>query len=286
MLKILVTGATGNVGREVINLLSNDNCDVYAAVRNPEKACATFNSSGGRRINCVEFDFTNPSTFASAFEGVNKLFLVRPPALANVRKQIAPALEAAKSAGVEHIVFLSLLGAERNRIVPHARIERYINKLNIPATFLRAGFFMQNLSTVHRDEIRRGELFIPAGNGKTSFIDVRDIAAVAARALLEDGHSGKAYALTGKEALTYYEVAEIFTSVLGKPVRYTNPSIFKFIRVRARELPIDFVLVMAGIYTTTRLELAGNITEDVEQLLNRAPITIQQFVEDYKQLWV
>ncbi|BAZ14369.1 NmrA family protein [Calothrix sp. NIES-4071] len=286
MLKILVTGATGNVGREVINLLSNHNCDIYAAVRNPETARATFNSSGGRHINCIEFDFTKPSTFASAFEGVNKLFLVRPPALANVRKQVAPALETALAAGVEHIVFLSLLGAERNRIVPHAKIEQYINKLNIPATFLRAGFFMQNLSTVHRDEIRRGELFIPAGNGKTSFIDVRDIAAVAARALLEDGHSGKAYALTGNEALTYYEVAEIFTSVLDKPIRYTNPSIFKFIRMRAQELPIDFVLVMAGIYTTTRLGLAGSITGDVKLLLNRPPITVQKFVEDYRHLWV
>nr|WP_223278669.1 SDR family oxidoreductase [Nostoc sp. 'Peltigera membranacea cyanobiont' 232] len=227
-------------------------------------------------------------TWASAFEGVNKLFLVRPPALANVKRQIAPALNAAKLAGVEHIVFVSLLGAERNRFVPHAKIERYIEQLGIPATFLRASFFMQNLNTVHREDIKtRGELFMPAGNGKTSFIDVRDIAAVAVRALVEDGHLGKAYALTGREALTYYEVAEIFTEVLGKPIRYTNPSLLKFIwQMRDRGLSLDFILVMAAIYTTARLGLAGGITPDVEQLLGRPQLTIWQYVEDYRKFWL
>ncbi len=82
-------------------------------------------------------------------------------------------------------------------------------------------------------------------------------------------------------------MAEIFTSVLGKSVRHTNPSIFSFIRqMRAQGLPIDFILVMAGIYTTTRFGFASTITPDVEQLLNRPPIKMQQFVEDYRQLWL
>ncbi|MDZ8188688.1 MAG: SDR family oxidoreductase [Nostoc sp. ChiSLP02] len=284
MLKILVTGATGNVGCEVIRLLLSHDCHVCAALRNPDKGQQIL----GSKIHCVWFDFINPDTWASAFEGVNKLFLVRPPALANVRKQIAPALNAAKLAGVEHIVFLSLLGAERNRFVPHAKIERYIQQLGIPVTFLRASFFMQNLNTVHREDIKtRGELFMPAGNGKTSFIDVRDIAAVAVRALVEDGHLGKAYALTGREALTYYEVADIFTEVLGKLIGYTNPSLLKFIwQMRERGLSLDFILVMAAIYTTARLGLAGSITPDVEQLLGRPPLTMRQYVEDYRKFWL
>ncbi|MEC4811841.1 MAG: NmrA family NAD(P)-binding protein, partial [Scytonema sp. PMC 1069.18] len=176
MLKILVTGATGNVGREVLNLLLNQNCHVRAAVRNPDAARRML----GSHIDCVPFDFTHPATFTTAFQGVDKLFLVRPPDLANVRQQIVPAIDAAKLACVEQVVFLSILGAERNPIVPHSKIERYINQLGIPATFLRASFFMQNLNTVHQEDIKtRGELFVPAGNGKTSFIDVRDIAAVA-----------------------------------------------------------------------------------------------------------
>lgn len=283
MLKILVTGATGNVGQEVIRLLRSQNCHVCAAVRNPNDAQQIFDSD----IKCIPFDFTNPNTFEDAFKNVNKLFLVRPPALADVHQQIVPALNAAKLAGVEHIVFLSLLGAERNPFLPHSKIERYLNQLGIPATFLRCSFFMQNFNTTHTEDIKtRGELLMPAGNGKTSFIDVRDIAAVAVRTLIEDRHQSRAYDLTGQEALTYYEVADIFTSVLGKRVRY-SPSLLKFVRqMRSSGLPMDFVLVMVAIYTTARLGLAGRITSDTEQLLNRSPLTIRQYIEDYRHFWV
>jgi uncharacterized protein YbjT (DUF2867 family) len=281
--KILVTGATGNVGQEVVRLLLLQNCRVCAAVRNPTRAKQIL----GSEVEYVDFDFTNPDTFGEAFKEVNKFFLVRPPALANVRQQIAPALDAAKLAGVEHIVFLSLLGAERNSVVPHSKIENYINQLGIPATFLRCSFFMQNLNTTHREDIKiRGELLMPAGKGKTSFIDVRDIAAIAVRTLIEDGHQFCSYALTGKEALTYYEVADIFTSVLGKPIRY-NPSLLKFIwQMRSSGLSMGFILVMVAIYATARLGLAGEITPDIEQLLNRSPITIRQYVEDYAECWL
>ncbi|MBD2727497.1 SDR family oxidoreductase [Nostoc sp. FACHB-892] len=283
MLKILVTGATGNVGQEVLRLLLSHDCDVCAAVRNPNSAKHLLDSN----IKSVPFDFTNPDTFYHAFLQVNKIFLVRPPALANIRLQIAPALDAAKLAGVEHIVFLSILGAERNRFLPHSKIEHYIKQLGIKATFLRCSFFMQNLNTTHREDIKtRGELLLPAGNGKTSFIDIRDIAAVAVRTLIEDGHQSRAYALTGKKALTYYEVADIFTSVLGKPIRY-NPSLVKFVQqMHSSGLSINFILVMVAIYTTARLGLAGNITSDTEQLLNRLPLTMRQYVEDYRHFWL
>lgn len=282
-LKILVTGATGNVGREVIRLLATHDCEVRAAVRDPEKAQQILE----KNIACVPFDFTEPITFIPAFTGVQKLFLVRPPALANVRKQIAPALHAAKQAGVEQVVFLSLLGADSNRVVPHFAIERTIEQLGIPATFLRASFFMQNLNITHREDIRQGELFMPAGKGRTSFIDVRDIAAVAVKALTEDGHQDQAYALTGAEALTYYEVADIFTEVLERPICYTNPSLLRFVgQMWKRKLPLNFILVMAGIYTTARFGLADTLTEDVAQLLGRPPISLRQYVNDYRSCWL
>lgn len=287
---ILVIGATGNVGREVLRLLSADDYPVSAAVRNPIKAQKKFDSN----TRCVLFDFTNPDTFADAFAGINKLFLVRPPAIADIN-QITPALDAAKQAGIEEIVFLSIIGADKNRIVPHYAIERAIEQLNIPATFLRCSFFMQNLNTTHRKDIRlRDRLFMPAGSGKTSFIDVRDIAAVAVKILTEEQDraneeliSNRAYDLTGAVALTYSEVATIFTTVLGRSIHYTNPSIPIFIWQMLRQgFPLKFVLVMVGIYTTARFGLAGMVTSDVQKLLNRPAISMQQYVEDYRECWV
>lgn len=281
--KILVTGATGNVGLEVVRLLHEQGYPVRAAVRSPTRSSISLLTN----VESVRFDFEQPQTFEAALQGITTLFLVRPPAISQVKKYIYPAIAAARAAGVERVVFLSLLGAERNRIVPHAQIEAYIQSIDLPYTFLRASFFMQNLSTIHRGDIRdSSEIFIPAGIGKTSFIDVRDIANVAVKVITEPGHENKAYALTGDKALDYYEVAEIFTIVLSRQIVYTNPSIFKFaLRMYNRGLAIDFIAVMIGIYTAARLGLAARVTQDVTQILQKAPIGMEEFVRDNQNSW-
>jgi uncharacterized protein YbjT (DUF2867 family) len=283
---ILVTGATGNVGKEVVRLLSTQDCHVLAATRNPIAAQQNFPNN----VRCIEFDFTKPDTFTDAFAGVKRLFLVRPPAIADLRN-IEPALEKAKQVGIEQIVFLSILGAEQNKFLPHTKIEALLDRLAIPSVFLRASFFMQNLNNTHREDIRlRDRLFMPAGNGKTSFIDVRDIAAVAAKVLIEPippERVNRAYDLTGSVALTYDEVATIFTAVLGRSIVYTHPSIPRFVWEMSQQgFPLPFVLIMVVIYTTARLGLAAAVTADVEQLLERPPITIQQYIEDYRNCWL
>jgi uncharacterized protein YbjT (DUF2867 family) len=151
---------------------------------------------------------------------------------------------------------------------------------------------MQNLSTIHREDIQAySQIFVPAGEGKTSFIDVRDIAAVAVRALTESSHdnsshSNQAYSLTGNEALDYNEVAEIFTEVLSRPVVYRNPSVWQFaFRMYKRAISIGFIAVMIGIYTTVRLGRAAQVTPETERLLQRPPISMRQFVEDYRSCW-
>lgn len=279
MNSILITGSTGNVGAEVLRLLSEAGEPVVAAVRTP--------TAGRSRVAEVTFDFERPETYDLALNGVKRLFLVRPPALADVKRCFEPVVTAAKEAGVEHVVFLSLLGAEKNPVVPHRQIEDLIVASGLPYTFLRPSFFMQNLSTTHRDEIRNGDaIFVPAGRGRTSFIDVRDIAAVAAKTLSEPGHEFKAYPLTGSEALTYEEVARLFTDVLGRRVVYANPSILRFVLAKRRQgLPLPFILVMVGIYGTAKLGLAGTLTPDTERLLSRPPITMRQFIEDFRESW-
>lgn len=276
---ILVTGATGNVGREVVRALAARGVAARAAVtgqadtrRVPPEATET-----------VLFDFTDAATFPGAFDGVDRLFLMRPPPISNVRRDIKPVIDFAAAAGVRHVVFLSLIGAERNRFVPHAKIERLLVASGMEWTMLRCGFFMQNLDTTHRaDIVEHGDLFIPAGKGRTAFIDARDIGAVAARVLTEGTHAGRAYRLTGSESLTYGEVAAVMTGELGRPITYSDPSPPAFARrMRQRGYPRGHIAVMSVIYLTTRLGLAAAIAPDAAELLGRPPVDLRQYVRDY-----
>lgn len=275
---ILVIGASGNVGREVVRHLAARGATARAALSHQDDAHLPDGAA-----EAVLFDFLNPDTFPAAFFGVDRLFLLRPPAISNVKRDIVPAIEYAAVAGVRQIVFLSLAGAERNRLVPHAKIENLLRESGIPWTMLRCGFFMQNLNTTHQaDIVEHGDLFIPSGRGATSFIDVRDIGAVAARTLTEAGHAGRAYELTGTEALTYADVAAIMTEELGRPITYSNPSMVSFARrMRRRGHPWSYIWVMEGVYLTTRLGLAATLAPDAERLLERPPVTMRQYVRDY-----
>jgi uncharacterized protein YbjT (DUF2867 family) len=258
-----------------------EGASVRAAVTDPEKSRDTLPPGA----ETVRFDFTDPSSFPGALEGVQRVFLVRPPQISNARA-FKPFLEAARVSGVNQVVFLSLLGAEKNRVVPHRGIEDTILELGIPQVFLRPSFFMQNLSGEHRDDIRlHDRIAVPAGSGKTSFIDARDIAAVAVRSLIS-GEVGVAHDLTGAEALTYAQVAELFTEVLDRPIRYTHPNIVQFaLSERAHGVPWAFIAVMIGIYSVARFGGAGRVTNDVQRILGRDPISVRQFIRDYRQVW-
>ena len=282
---VVVIGATGNVGTEVVKALQKVGVPVRAAVRDVTKVAKPFDQS----VEYVQFDFKRPATFEATFKDVKSLFLMRPPDISNAQRDILPVIEAAKQAGVAHIVFLSLLGAENNKLVPHHKIEQLLQASGMKWTFLRAGFFMQNFDTTQCQDIKeRDDLFVPAGIGKTSFIDVRDIGAVAALALTQPGYTNKAYNLTGSEALDYYQVAHIFTQVLGHPVRYSQPSAIQFFWRwwRIRKTPLAFALVMTVLYVTVALGRASKVSSELAELLGRPPLTMQQYVEDYQQVWL
>lgn len=165
--------------------------------------------------------FLDPTSYEKALEGVHSVFLMRPPSLSKPKRDMLPFLKAAKAAGIKKIVFISLLGVEKNPFPPHGKIEKMIKDLKINYVFLRPSFFMQNLNTNHLEEIKdRDELFIPAGQSKTSFVDTRDIASAAAITLLEDKYQNLALDLTGKEAIDYDEIAEILSEVLERNIQY------------------------------------------------------------------
>ena len=281
---ILVTGATGNVGREVVRSLSAEGMICRVGVRNPSKVSDSFDDD----VQIVKFDFLDATTFADAFDGIRSLFLVRPPQLANVPRDITPAIEYAHEQALEHIVFLSLQGVESAKVTPHYKIETLIKDLGIDYTFLRAGFFMQNLSTTHLEEIRDERIIaVPVGNARTSFIDVRDIGAVAAKALIYPHHNNQSYTLTGSEALTYDQVAGILSDVLGHEIRYTRPNPIRFfIRMLRKGHPIGYAIVVTALYSATRAGNAEEMTADVQKILGRPPITFREFAEGYREVWL
>ncbi len=281
--RILITGAPGNVGTEVVHELQRLGVPFRVGAYHVKAAIEILSDD----LEITHFDFLKPETYAAAFAGIERMFLVRPPALSNVQRDIAPAIEAAVKAGVKQIVFLSIQGVENNRVVPHYKIEQLLLGSGVDYTFLRASFFMQNLSTTHRSEIRdHNEIALPVGHARTSFIDARDIAAVAARVLTEAGHTNQKYTLTGDEALDYDQVASKLSATLHRTIRYTHPSIITFIRRQlALGQKLGYTLIMTALYTITRFGNAKTVTHDVEMLLGRPPISFDQFAEDYRSSW-
>jgi uncharacterized protein YbjT (DUF2867 family) len=274
---ILVTGATGTVGRNVVTALSDRDVAVRIGVRDPD-AVSTETAAAGA---AVAFDFTKPETWGRALADADGLFLMRPPVVDT--SDIGAFVDAADRVGVTRIAYLSTLGAEKNPLVPHHWIEKRILATDMEYTLLRASFFMQNLLEVHRQEIvDHGEIFVPAGTGKTSFVDARDLGEIAAVVLTETGHANQTYDLTGPAALDYQEVAAIFSDVLDRPVTYPQPSLIAFAtRMHRRGEPVGFIAVMCGIYTVARFGLAGRVTDDSQRLLGRQPRGMRPFVEDH-----
>lgn len=284
--RYLVTGASGNIGKYVVDELLSLKKETTLAVHNLDKAEKLFKDK--KNVKIVAFDFLDEKTFESALEKVRAIFLIRPPELAKPQKDIFPFLEFAKRKGIEKIVFVSLLGVEKNPIVPHRKIENRIKKLNIPYVFLRPSFFMQNLNTNHREEIaERDELYIPAGKSKTSFIDTRDIAKAAAISLVDDHYKNIALTLTGTKAINYYEVSNILSEVLGREIKYKNPSLICFRKDRIkRGAPKGFATVMMLLYLMTKLGAAKDVTYELEKIIDREPISFKQYVIDHKNYWI
>jgi len=280
---MLVTGALGNVGAEVVRCLVNMGIPVRAADINIQALKDRFPSD----VEVVEFDYSKPGTYKSTFDGVKSMFLMRPPQITDIKRLMVPALDAAQAAGVKHVTFLSLIGIESAKFVPHYKVEQYLEKSSMTWTFLRCSFFMQNLNTTHRLEIKnRDEVFVPVGKARTSFIDVRDIGAVAAVTLTQPGHARQAYDLTGSEALDYWQAADILSDVLGRKITYRNPSLINFFVTHLRRgTPFMFALVMTGLYLSTRNGMAEPVTGEVERLLGRLPIPFRQYAIDYRSSW-
>ena len=287
---VLITGATGTIGSRVVEGLRSAGVPVRVATRHPVPASEVDSDRPDTApIETVRFDFTDSSTWAAAFDGVKTAFIVRPPQVSNVGRDMIPALEAARDAGVQHLVLLSLQGVEATPFVPHAKLEAWIRTSGLHWTFVRPSFFMENLSGVHASDVReRDRIVVPAGRGRTSFVAAADVAAVAIAALTHpDAHQDVAWTPTGSEALTYNEVADALSAALGRDVTYARPGVWRYAAHARRvlRLPWAMVGVTTALYTVARLGKAAGVTDDVREVTGSAPITVKQWAAEHQEVW-
>ncbi|HZA07939.1 MAG TPA: SDR family oxidoreductase [Nitrososphaeraceae archaeon] len=286
---ILVTGATGTVGSEVVKQLlsargGEEDIIVKAAARSANDS--TFRNL---RVQIVQLDYNKPDTLSSALRGIDKLFLLT-PFQSNMVDLTSNLVNEAKNAGVKYIVKQSVLGADAEpSITPgrlHRQAEKIIEESGIPFTFLRPNFFMQNFITFYSNFIKtQGAFYVPAGDAKASFVDVRDIAAVAVQALSKSGtanHIRKAYDITGGEAISYGQAAEILSKEIGKKVNYVNIS-DEDARKGMKDMGADEWTInsMIELFGITRAGYLSEISAAVEQVTGNKPIPFSQFARDY-----
>ena len=294
---ILVTSATGTVISEVVKQLTSPSSlssgiRVRAAVHSKDKADRLRDEN--KTIEIADLDYNKPESVVDALNGVDKLFLVTPPA-PNMNELSSSLIKQAKKIDLKHIVKLSVLDADAEPGIMigrwHKQEEKNIEESGIPYTFLRSGAFMQNFINFFGQTIKnQNAIHLPAGDGKVGFVDVRDIAAVAIKILLAKNngnksnqeHEYKIYGITGNEALSYSQAAEILSNSLGRRISYVNIT-EEDARKAMKKMGMEYWLIDAlmELYSVIRFGYSSQTNSVVEQIIGRRPISLEQFVRDY-----
>ena len=275
---VLVTGATGTIGRDVTKQLARKGAAVRAGVRDQAKARKQFAVD----IALATFDFEDAPSFRDALEGVEKVFLL-PPLMPNQTEVTNAFVDAAKRAGGRHIVKLSAIGADASQPYTfgkwHAANEQHIRESGLAFTFLRPNSFMQNFMNYFPP--RDGTIYLPWGNGKASLVDTRDIAAVAAEALTSDRHKGKTYTLTGPAALGIAEVASILSETADREINYIDvPESAARDGMLQAGLPQWQVEPLLELHAANKQNRWTAVTADVEKVTGNPPTDFAQFARD------
>ncbi len=277
---ILVTGASGTVGTALVEELKTGGHRFRAAYHSAHKA----EKARAEGHDVIALEFSEPKTLPPALAGVDTVFLLGAGARGQAEREIN-VLNAAKAAGVKRMVKHSIWGAADERFSLakiHREVERAVEASGIAWTFLRPNGFMQNFVHEAATIKSKGAIYQPAADAKISHIDVRDIARVAARVLTTRGHEGKAYELSGPEALSYDDAANALSRVLGRQIRYVPLSDEDAkTGMLSAGVPGFYADHLLDLFRVYRSGVASRVTPAVEDITGRDPIAFEQFVRDY-----
>ncbi len=282
MKRILITGATGNVGTEVVHSLCglDKKSEIIAAVRSVESAKRQFPNYSNLIFR--RFDFEDRTSFNSAFNDIDTLFLLRPPHISKVEEYFHPLLQSAQENDIQEVVFLSVQGAERSKVIPHHKIERLIKSHEFKYIFVRPSYFMQNLTTTLLPEILESRtITLPSGQAKFNWIDVKNIGEASAVFIkLFERYQNKEYEITGTENKSFQEIADLISELTSVKVTYKsiNPISFYF-KKRKEGVQSGFAVVMTMLHFLPRLQKEPEISNNFKMLIGKDPTTVEEFIE-------
>jgi len=286
MKRILITGATGNIGMETIRFLyeNDSNNQIIAGVREIGRAKQILSKYS--KLEFVTFDFEHLETFDKTLENIDTIFLLRPPHISDIPTYFLPLIEKIKQKNIHQIVFLSVQGAEISKIIPHNKIEKLIQDSGIDHIFLRPAYFMQNLTTTLLKDIQLNrKIILPAGKAKFNWIDVENIGETAS-ILLEDfaSHKNQSIELTGYENENFSTVTDLINEVITDKIEYYKVNPFKFYQIKKKEnIPSGMILVMLMLHLLPRFQKAPRISNFYELLTGKKPTTLREFIYREKE---
>ena len=286
MKNILITGATGNIGFEVIRFLYKHDPSnrVVAGVRNTGKAKNVFKDYP--KLDYVHFDFEDFDTFDSALTGIDQVFLLRPPHISDVDKYFKPLISELKAHNMKEVVFLSVQGAEKSKVIPHNKIERLIEESGLDHIFLRPSYFMQNLTTTLIQDIKtKREIVLPAGRAKFNWVDIENIGEAGAILLDRfEAYKNHAFEITGSENESFDKVTSLINKAIEEPVYYRSVNPLKFYRIKRREgLSGGMIIVMILLHFLPRFQKEPEISDFYERLTGQKPTDLKTFIEREKK---
>lgn len=284
--KIVVTGATGNIGFPVVAGLVERGYQPRVIVRK-KQAIAEWEKAG---IEQIVADANDTDSLAQAFAGAEKLFSLT-PLVQNFLELTEKTVEAAKRAGVQAIVRSSAQGASVDAPIVmgrwHGEAEQMFETAGFECTFVQPASFFQNYLG-YADSIKNQNAFyLPMGEGKVSLVDVRDIAAVVVAALTESGHAGKRYAVTGGESLSGADIADIFSDVLGRRISYIDvPEETANQQMTDAGMPNWLVKMVAELSSIGKAGYLAEVKPTVEQVTGQRPRTFRAFAEENRNVFI